>query len=125
MRSEGPTPQKLIEVSKRIRTFNEQIEEEETLRKMSEWMSEAERIVYLGFHFHDQNVEVLRSQAPARGGIVNSYATAFQRSTSDVQIIDEQIRAGLNKRGGSWNVYIAKDVDCAGLFREYGTALAR
>jgi hypothetical protein len=94
-------------------------------RRFSAGQSEAQRIVYLGFHFHDQNVEILRSQEPARGGTVNSYATAFKRSTPEIQIIDEQIRAGLGKRGGSWNVYIAKDVDCAGLFREYGTAFAR
>jgi hypothetical protein len=122
---ERPDPRRLIEASNRIRTFNEQIAEQETLTKMAEWMSEAERAVYLGFHFHDQNVEVLRTVEPARGGTVKVYATAFARSTSDIQIIDWQIRQGLAARGGSWNTVVEKGVDCVELFREYGTAFAQ
>jgi hypothetical protein len=122
---ERPVNQRLIDVSNRIRTFNEQIAEQETLTKMAEWMSEAERAVYLGFHFHDQNVEVLRTIAPARGGTVNVYATAVARSISDVRIIEERIRNGLAARGGSWNIFVEKDVDCVGLFTEYGTAFAQ
>jgi hypothetical protein len=122
---ERPEPPRLIDASNRIRTFNEQIAEQETLTKMAEWMSEAERAIYLGFHFHDQNVEILRTVEPARGGMVHVYATAFARSASDVRIIDQQIRHGLAARGGSWNIFVEKDVDCVGLFREYGTAFTQ
>lgn len=123
---ERPDPRRLIEASNRIRTFNEQIAEQETLTKMAEWMSEAELIIYLGFHFHDQNVEVLRTVAPPRGSVAGVFATAFARSASDVQIIDGYIRHGLTPaRGTALKIYVAKDVDCVGLFREYGTAFAQ
>ncbi|EKS36969.1 SIR2 family protein [Afipia broomeae] len=115
----------LIEASNQIRTFNEQIEDEQILSQMSEWVSEAKRIVFLGFHFHDQNMALLQSTEPARGGVVEVYATGFERSVSELTIIDSEIRKLLASRGGGWNVNIDRRWDCSGLFKEFGTAIGR
>lgn len=113
----------LIGASKEIRTFNEKIEEGTGLNDMREELSKAVRIVFLGFHFHPQNMELLLTVPPARGGAVDVYATALERSAADRLIIEGRIRAMLGPRGGSWNVVIDRGLDCKGLLRDYGATL--
>jgi hypothetical protein len=107
----------LVELSGEIRTFNEQLEDKDELAAIRGQVANAHRIVFLGFHFHHQNMELLKASGPGRGGIVNSYATALDRSDADGVLIDGQIRAMLSERGGSWNV-VAPDRDCKGLFKD-------
>jgi hypothetical protein len=114
----------LIQASASIRTFNEQIEEEDMLIQIGSLVSSAERMVFLGSHYHEQNMEVLRSRPPGRGGVVDVYGTAYRRSASDIRIIDGHIRGILSARGGTWQINLG-DFDCNGLFQEFGTALAR
>jgi len=118
-------PHRLIDVALKIRTFNEQIEDEDALSNMAEWISDASRLVFLGFHFHDQNMELLRSKLPARGGLVNIYCTGVDRSDSDLHIIHSQISEMLSSRGGTHKICIERRWDCSGLFKEFGTAMAR
>ncbi len=106
-------------LSQEIRTFNERIEEGGDLKSMREEVAAANRIVFLGFHFHPQNMELLKAAAPARGGIVDSYATAKDRSEADKTLLDNKIRTMLQDRGGSWNVHVERDCDCKKLFKDY------
>jgi len=109
----------LVELSAEIRTFNEQLDDEADLRIIREEVAEAQRFVFLGFHFHHQNMDLLKASGPGRGGIVNTYATALDRSAADHVLIDGQIRAMLANRGGTWNVFVERAVDCKGLFGDY------
>lgn len=106
-----------------IKTFNERLEDDVLAMKLGEEISQAERIVFLGFHFHQQNMQLLASLKPARGGDVEIFATALERSRADLRIVDSQIREMLNQRGGSWNVQLHNDMSCAALFKEYATTL--
>jgi hypothetical protein len=113
----------LIGASREIRTFNEKIEEGTELQAMREEISRAARIVFLGFHFHPQNMELLRSVPPARGGSVAIYATAVDRSAADQMIIESRIREMLSTRGGSWNLFVERGLDCRGLLKDYAATL--
>jgi hypothetical protein len=115
----------LVGVSREINTFNEKLEESEELNEMREQISEAQQIVFLGFHFHSQNMALLRASGPSRGGIVHVYATAVDRSEADKQIIDGDIRAMLAPRGGSWAVFVERTLDCQRLLRDYTSTLLR
>ena len=115
----------LIGVANEIRTFNEQIEEGEELKIIREKIASAQRIVFLGFHFHSQNMELLKATGPGRGGIVNSYATAYDRSEADKALLDRVIRKMLEERGGTWNVNIERAADCKKLFKDYGSTWLR
>jgi SIR2-like domain len=110
-------------IADEIKTFNEQLEDDGLVKKLGEEISQAERIVFLGFHFHPQNMQLLASSKPARGGTVEIFATALQRSKADLNIIDSQIREMLNERAGSWNIHLHSDMDCVALFKEYATTL--
>jgi hypothetical protein len=70
-------------------------------------------------------MELLKASGPGRGGIVNSYATALDRSLADKDLIDRQIREMLSERGGSWNVHAEIHCDCKGLFRDYSATWLR
>lgn len=86
-------------LSQEIRTFNEKIEEGGDLKSMRDEVSAANRIVFLGFHFHPQNMELLKATPPARGSTVHIYATAKDRSQADKVLLDGKIRTLLQERG--------------------------
>lgn len=120
-----PDARDLVPLWSRITTFNEEISDAELLTKLADKVSNAERIVFLGCHFHAQNMKLLRAALPARGGDVRIYATAVQRSASAVIEIESQIREMLAPRGGSWHVQIDSRWDCKELFREFDTTWSR
>ncbi|MCK1716015.1 MULTISPECIES: hypothetical protein [unclassified Bradyrhizobium] len=115
----------LVPLWNRITTFNEEISDAQILTKLANKVSNAERIVFLGCHFHEQNMKLLRAALPARGGDVSIYATALQRSSSALMEIDSQIREMLAPRGGGWHVHIDSRWDCKELFREFDTTWSR
>ncbi len=65
----------MVGLSAEINTFNEKLEEGEELNEMRQKISEAEQIVFLGFHFHSQNMALLQAAGPGRGGSVHAYAS--------------------------------------------------
>jgi hypothetical protein len=82
----------LAELSEQIRTYNEEVEDTKKVDTIREELLQAKRIVFLGFHFHKQNVELLSpppSSSPVKGTVV-VYATQVDRSFADVQLIENQ-----------------------------------
>jgi len=63
----------IVGLSGQIRTFNEQMEDKVQLDEIRQRVADAKRIVFLGFHFHNQNMELLKAPGPNRGDIVNAY----------------------------------------------------
>jgi hypothetical protein len=114
----------LASLSKNICTFNEEVEEGTTLEKLRRALSLAERIVFLGFHFHFQNLKLIEDETfNGKKTTKRVYATAFERSIADIQLI--QNRVGLLLRESSLDVIgRIEDMDCKSLFREFGTTLA-
>ena len=123
IRSKGA--QDLVHLWNRITTFNEEISDTQLLTKLTNKVSAAERIVFLGCHFHDQNMKLLRAALPAEGGEVSIYATGVQRSSSAIREIDGQIREMLGPRASTAQVQIAANWDCKELFKEFGTTWSR
>lgn len=113
----------IVGISDELRTFNEQVAEGDVLSRIQDEVGLAERIVFLGFHFHRQNMLLIKTMPPARGGEVCVFATALDRSVADDRIIDGQIRQVLANRGGSWDIAIERTLDCKKLLRDYSTTL--
>lgn len=55
----GSTSVNLIEVSQRIRTYTDQMSDNRIVQTMSNFLNDAEVIVFLGFAFHPQNLDLL------------------------------------------------------------------
>lgn len=117
--------QDLMGLSNEIRTFNEQLDDTEELQALGQEISKADRIIFLGFHFHGQNMRLLRALPPSRNGAVNIFATAHQRSHPDIDLIYRQISEMMEPRGASVSAKVMINLDCKGMFRDYaGTFLS-
>ena len=73
-----------------IKTYTEQIGDTDVIAKLVAEVERAECIVFLGFAFHSQNMQMLKPQKrPERRKFI--YGTAYQMSDSDVEIVSEQL----------------------------------
>lgn len=121
----GFTP-KYWELSEGVRTYTERITDEDELRKIHKQMELAERIVFLGFGFHDQNIELLR---PPKGlGLKQIFATAKGMSASDVALVTAQLQHFYTTNmqmvvGAGGTITVRPDLTCSELFDAYNKSL--
>jgi len=111
----------LAEAAKQIRTFTERIEEGTQLKAMRTAIANADRIVFLGFAFHRQNVELLAQQVQTHAEIV---ATTFKISKSDKAIIRSELDKAFDIHDllNEQRVELA-DMTCQQFFKEYWRTL--
>jgi hypothetical protein len=121
----------LIEAAGRIRTFTEQIEDFEFLEAIRESVCGAETLVFLGFGFHPQNMELLSG-----GSMINArraYATSYFCSNGDIEVFIRQIRAmleddfspGNDFDGYRIDVRVPAGLKCAELLSEFSRSIPR
>lgn len=128
-RGDGPSVEfgrcgaaQLAAVAQQVRTFTERVAEGEELERMRDAIGTADRIVFLGFAFHRQNVELIASQIPDHTEIL---ATAFEISASDKEVIETELGKAFEFDDVNYNlgkVQLA-NMTCAQLFREYWRTL--
>jgi len=82
-------------------------------------MAAADQIVFLGFSFNDQNMQLLRPPKPGPN-LKNVYATTFGMSDSDVSTAAAQVAAWFN---GQATVHFNHHLKCSDLFDEYSKTL--
>lgn len=80
-------------------------------------ISGADRIIFLGFAFHRQNVELLAAKTKSN---VEILGTAFGISTNDRSVIEDELQDKLKVRSvvGGRNISLP-DMKCDKLFKEY------
>lgn len=85
----------LFELSQDIKTFNERVTDKVLLSRVHAAINEATRIVFLGFHFHKQNMDLLEVSGPVPGSEPAARPTAFftlyDRSSADQEMISGRI----------------------------------
>jgi hypothetical protein len=120
-------PEDMEKMAERILTYNEQIQDEAIVHGIDGMIDWAEQFIFLGFHFHQQNMDLLtgKREAPSRPSEqVGVYATHVGRSTAEKDIIAMQVSQMLHGRFmGSQS--LKEDIDCKKLFKDYGTTFAR
>ena len=114
-------PQRLVDAAQRVRTFSERLEEGDALDEMRAAIREADRIIFLGFAFHRQNVELLADRMQDHSEIVS---TAYQISESDKSIIVEELRKAFVHEPVDYGSRIQlADMTCAEFFKEFGRTI--
>jgi hypothetical protein len=116
-----PEPQLVADVSRSLRTFTEQVSDEGALHAMRAAVSSADRVVFLGFGFHRQNVELIASPVQSHSEILG---TAMGVSRSDLSVIDDEIWRGFELRGlrEPYRVEL-EDASCDRFLREHWRTL--
>lgn len=113
-----------LALAMQIKTYDERMEDMDMLAKIRGVLAKAERVVFLGFHFHKQNM-ILLGGDQKDGPDCEVLATTLERSQADVGIIKQRIRTALLGKGvRGFTDWEQRNLDCGGLFKEFGTLLS-
>lgn len=119
----------LYVVSQRLQTFSESLLDPAKSAKIKELICRTETLIFLGFAFYDQNMELLGENVPKaekRSNIKRVYATTFGMSASDVQVARSQIghllRGRPPKERDDYSIQTFSGT-CNSLFAEYWKSL--
>lgn len=113
--------QQLADVAQQVRTFTERIEEETELEAMKAAVASADRIIFLGFAFHRQNVELLSQKVQGHTEVL---ATAFGISKSDKSVIEDELSKAFEFDGIlNEDRIILADATCNQFFKDYWRTL--
>ncbi|MFC7514358.1 SIR2 family protein [Herbaspirillum sp. GCM10030257] len=120
---EDADPRKLVEISKNLRTFTEGTDKSHSdIINIRSTMHTAERVVFLGFSFNPQNVELLYRDHEVRYRDCPVYGSAYGMSESDVAMISGELAS----YGGHPNhrIHLNRNLKCAEVFSEYGRSMS-
>jgi hypothetical protein len=78
-----------LALGEHIRTYTEQIVEQETLTKIREEVEAADQIIFLGFAFHDQNMALLKQNKQINRKMF--FGTAYKISNNDTKQIEKSL----------------------------------
>lgn len=115
-----------FQLASRIKTYTEQIEEGGIVDTMHEMMQNAECIVFLGFAYGEQNMDLLKPTKTIERKPV--FGTAYGLSKSDREAVSRRILR-MMKQPPAQTIYtdnlveLGIDVKCARLFDEYARSL--
>jgi hypothetical protein len=113
----------LAALSANIRTYNEEVEDKVLIDKIHDRMLWAERVVFLGFHFHQQNVELITPvHGIERKQVKHAYATVVKREEPERALIRDQISRMLVPSAREVEVHLS-GVKCREFFGIWGTTL--
>jgi hypothetical protein len=106
--------------TKDLRTFNEATDDQ-TANVVRSLVSSAETLIFLGFHFHEQNIDLLKPSKKAR----RIYATVFGRSADAQRIIFKNLLQFLRTNMGDPQsaITLIPD-DCLTAFKHYDMSWA-
>ena len=112
----------LLAISQRVKTFTERVDDPDVLKKMRDLVYEAEVVVFLGFGFHPQNMELIKP--PKGSSAARVFATGRGISDSDCPVVEHQIKVHFGKWQREFEVHLGKKLTCSELFGEYWRSLA-
>lgn len=109
----------LMAISQELRTFTERHEEGSRLHEIRNQIASADQIIFLGFAYHKQNIELLASEWG--GGDQKMIGTAVGISDQDCVVISKDLGSKLQDQsfGASSEVLLDNSVTCQKLFSTY------
>ncbi|MCX7889183.1 MAG: hypothetical protein N2422_05555, partial [Rhodobacteraceae bacterium] len=111
---------KLIRDAELIRTISEGIGDSSIGSSIKDCLSNAQRVIFLGFAFHDRNMEVTKVPVQPNTEIL---ATAHAVSDSDQEVIRALIHGTFEVSPGDRNLVTIAPVTCKKLFEEYSRTI--
>ena len=120
-----PSAQHLVKLAEQIKTFTEGTNPEASdIVKIREQVATADTLVFLGFAYHQQNLELLKRPADYKSDgerAFKCYGTAFGISETDLNEIESEI-------GELCSLPLFFNLDtnltCSNLFNKYSRALS-
>lgn len=100
-----------------IRTYSEQLEDKGELKNIRDAVDDAETVVFLGFGFHKQNVDLLSGPGAKRKEV---FTTACGVSNSQRRAFEARIRSGISSDA----IIRMEDATCDKFFAQHGQEIA-
>lgn len=119
----GVEPRYLPKIASHIRTFTEQVEDETEIEKMTDLLSEAQQVVYLGFSYGAMNLALmkLKKHGPQKSVV----GTAYGLSPPNLKAIHREIFDGMKVAGDPLLIEHAfENLTCNDLLNNYFRAIA-
>ena len=123
---EDVRPTELATLAGRIKTYTQRVKDKRTMESLHELMQEAERVVFLGFAFHEQNMELITPNHPTK--TMKVFATTQGISESDLEHVKQDIAKllGLQSHPPYLGIDLGNErLSCTQLFDEYRIAFSR
>jgi hypothetical protein len=116
----------LVSLARTIHTFTEQLSDPTISSQIEAQVTAAEHIVFLGFGYHDINMQTLATTK--KTSLRRVFGTALGVSKSDLEAIGLTIRMafqgiGPDRFADRPDIQLRSDLKCAGIFDEYGRSL--
>jgi len=112
----------LSRLSKGIHTFTEQIGDAQVVGRIREEISKAKVIIFLGFGFHRQNMDLLTSGT--RSVVRRIYATSYGMSDPDRNLVQNQLKERLSNPSVTLRIEMPNNLTCKQLFDDYQRSLS-
>lgn len=120
-----PNTKELLELSKRIKTFTEGTDPESSeIVEIRQHMSSADRVVFLGFAFHKQNMELIAPSSNQKNKKVDFFATTYRESDSNKEKIKYQMKNLYKGKIYPTSRVNMENLKCAKFFKEYWKSLS-
>jgi len=126
----GATDVDWFEAATRIKTYSEKVDEGEDLASIREEIAKARLIIFLGIHFHEQNIELITPTTKMTAE--NIFGTALGFSDEDRSVVEDQLQVFLAKMysegvflGSEDGPIRLRDLTCSQLFDRYSKTLPR
>lgn len=101
----------LAKVATNLRTFTEQQEDIADLADMRDSLSGADRIVFLGFGYHRQNMELLTTNVLPTASRI--YGTSLGLSASDTEVVSDQLNFFYREQYRGFHAPVLLPLKCA------------
>jgi hypothetical protein len=110
---------RLIEISNRIQTYSEAVDELSHPSFLKSDLMTAKRVVFLGFGFHSQNISILGAAGSSRATL-RCYATTDGIPGPRLEIIKSQLSAAMDVQAANGLFFEDFRGNCEKFWNEYG-----
>ncbi|MCH8347927.1 MAG: SIR2 family protein [Proteobacteria bacterium] len=107
----------LLNLSSQIKTYSEQVKEKTIIAPVRHSMGQAEAVIFLGFGFHSQNMDILTPPIKTHGKKV--FSTGFELSEENCIAIGNTMRGALKMEGRGTETHFRAGFKCSKLFEDY------
>jgi hypothetical protein len=116
----------MLHIAQSISTYTEQIERPETIKTIARYLAEAETLVFLGFGYHRQNLDLLtpKSPVPQKRSTLKVFGTAFGLSDSDREIISGELKTIGFNFSNMPSITIRNDLGCKEFLDQYRRSIS-
>lgn len=115
--------ERLLSLAGQIKTFTERVDDQAKITEIHQVVREAEVIVFLGFAFHDQNMQLMKPDQIHKAKRI--FATAKGISDDDRDVVTQQIINSFPIDTSRIPIRLRQDLTCNDIFREYRRTLSQ